>query len=656
MTRAWRRAAPVLGIGLLFAVGTGPAHGVTGYLPMNLDPLLQYDIERVLLLADEPVMTRPVAVSRVQAALPAACAVDRALCERVGRELGRYATRAAITHLRVEGAGAGGADRALPNRHGLPIDSAWQVSASAHLQVYDWLRVNLGGVAWDGDEVPLGTGVSVGVPWAQLDVGWRGHWLSPFTDGAMLLSTQAQPMPSATLSNPEPLTRWGVRYELFVSRMSSSDRIRFGDGFTSGYPRLAGASLSIEPFSGWSLGVNRIMQYGGGERGGDSFGDAVRAFFQPSKFSNIGETVDRDEAFGNQAASFTSRFLFPGRTPFAVFLEYAGEDTSAGRDYLLGNSALSVGVQVPQLWRDFEFTWEATEWQNAWYVHGTYLDGLVHEDRIIGHWAGDERAFGDGVGARSHSLRIGWRAPPGGLLEFGYRTVLNRSYSPVDYQRAHEGRLRYTQPWRQGMLGGELTAGRDVFGDGYTRVGAFLQFHGEPAPRARVPAGELPASAGDAVEYFVDVGVNANRVTVDLIEEIQRETTSVDVAPHVALGVRRAVGARSDIGTRVELDDMDGNLLLAVRAIDYRYRFDSPLALGAFVGAARYDLATPAYGIYGGVGAQWRELLPNWDLGVQLRYAYKVARDNLLPEDPQGVRPDSFYNVASMTLSLSRRF
>jgi hypothetical protein len=75
-----------------------------------------------------------------------------------------------------------------------------------------------------------------------------------------------------------------------------------------------------------------------------------------------------------------------------------------------------------------------------------------------------------------------------------------------------------------------------------------------------------------------------------------------------------------------------------------------------FVGAARYDLATPAYGIYYGAGLQWRNVRPGWDIGLDARYAIKVARDHLLPADPTGVREDSFYDIYSSTLSLTRRF
>jgi hypothetical protein len=159
-------------------------------------------------------------------------------------------------------------------------------------------------------------------------------------------------------------------------------------------------------------------------------------------------------------------------------------------------------------------------------------------------------------------------------------------------------------------------------------------------------------------ELFVDVGATANRQNVDLTASIPRKTGPFDFGGHFAVGARRFVSDHSDLGARVEFDNIQGHGLLGVRALDYRYRFDGPLALNVFIGAARYSLATPAYSIYYGAGLQWRNLLRGWDLGFDYRYADSVARDHLLPSDPPNVgdRNDSFYNISIFTLSLSRHF
>ena len=136
-----------------------------------------------------------------------------------------------------------------------------------------------------------------------------------------------------------------------------------------------------------------------------------------------------------------------------------------------------------------------------------------------------------------------------------------------------------------------------------------------------------------------------------------KTTTGWAAGGHAGIGARRAVSDRSDLGVRAEIDQIDGHALLSVRALDYRYRFRSPLSLSVFAGAARYDLATPAYGYYYGLGGQWRDVLPRFDLNLDLRFGDKIARDKVLPDDPPSdPRPDSFYDVFSASLYLSYRW
>src|SRR5207248_1455918 len=182
---------------------------------------------------------------------------------------------------------------------------------------------------------------------------------------SMLSSTEASTMPSLTLSNYQPFTRLGIKYELFDARMSQSSHILFQDGFRRGSPMLFGARVAIEPATGWSFAVNRVMQYGGAGRPA-SLKDLYKAFFNPSRYDNTNPNLTFDQQFGNQQASFTTSFLFPGKVPFAVYAEYAGEDTSRGRSYLFGNSALSWGIHFPHLWQRLDLTFETSEWQNSW--------------------------------------------------------------------------------------------------------------------------------------------------------------------------------------------------------------------------------------------------------------------------------------------------
>ena len=133
MTHLTRYACLVAGIFL--AASSAGAGGVTAYLPVNLEPEIERQIERVLILADEPILKRPFSVELVKLALPQACLVDKPLCTRVGKYLERYSRDYAVSHASATGSITHAKDDVvLPNQHGMPVDSKYELSAIAYAQ------------------------------------------------------------------------------------------------------------------------------------------------------------------------------------------------------------------------------------------------------------------------------------------------------------------------------------------------------------------------------------------------------------------------------------------------------------------------------------------------------------------------------------------
>jgi hypothetical protein len=633
---------------------------VSPYLPLNLDPELEREVERVLILGDKPVMTRPIPAAAVLDALPKACAVDPVLCRRVRRALKVYMHDSALEFASIEGSAVNGDSKlVIPNLHGQTEQSQWQVAGAGYLQPSDYFLVNLGGVAYDGRQKPTGSFVSLGFEGAQLDVGFRDHWWSPMTDSAMLISTEAPTMPSVTLSNYAPLTRLGWHYEVFVARMSHTDKIELTNGeLTQGYPKFAGGRLAIEPAnSGWSLAANRSMIFGGGAAGGQSVSELLRAFFNPTGAQT---TKSGQPVLGKQEASLTSRFIYPGRIPFSLYFEYAGNDTASGNHLSFSKTDLSVGLQFPRL-GPFDLTYEFSEWQPTWYVHGHtavqygYGDGITNYLLSTGHWFGDQRQFGDAVGGQSNMLRVGLEPWFGGRFELTLRSLVNDSYySAIAYTHENTGSLMYSYPLKDYIVGSQVDYGRDVFGAHYTRVSAFLRY-GDALHSGEGEADEsAPAARPEGTEVHVDVGAVASSVLTRVTPDTPRVSTGVGFGPHLTLGARRAASEHQDLGAALEADDVHGVSLLSARIVDYRYRFDNPLALNVFLGAARYAALTPAYGFYYGAGLQWRNILPHWDVGIDFRYASKVDRVKP-PPTPQG-QPYGYYDITFGTLYVSRKF
>jgi Capsule assembly protein Wzi len=666
-----RIAVPLLGGSAL--AGGAHASGPSAYLPLNLEPEIERQIERVLILADEPVLKRPFPVELVRVALPAACKRDQALCERVGRYLDRYERGYGVTHASGTVAATHGASTALPNEHGLRSTDDWELSAQGYAQPSEYLIASAGVIAYSGRTDFTGSMLTAGFNWAQLDVGYRDHWLSPLTDSSSLLSTEAPTRPSVTLSNWEPFTRLGIQYEFIWQTLAQTDsdsppgnNILYNGVASRGDPHLMSMQLSIEPFAGWSFGVNRNLEYGGGSGLPSSASFLLRDFFRPSGLS---------QTQGNQQASYVGRFIYPGRVPFALYFQYAGEDNSDGGSYLLGNAAMAAGIDFPHLGNAFDATYEVTEWQNIWYVHNIFLDGMTSNGLVLGNWGADQRNFGDGVGARSQMLRLGWQPPLGGYLQARLRTLANQSYyggdsriyspgnpPPYPYFRYYDFTLSYSHPWQGLTIGAEATIGRDVDGQSFSRLAGFLRLGEEREHGGSYYGGsdDEEASSEHGAELFADAGVNLNRVRTDINGSLPITTSPTGSGGHFALGARRAVSQRNDLGMALELDAVDGHSLIGWRVVDYRYRFSDSFAAGLFTGVDRFNLETPAYSIYFGTGVQWRNFvgrwLPNWDLGLDYRFAQNVARDHVLPSDPQTGRPESFYKISSAVLYLERHF
>jgi hypothetical protein len=328
-----------------------------------------------------------------------------------------------------------------------------------------------------------------------------------------------------------------------------------------------------------------------------------------------------------------------------------------------------VGLQLPRL-GPFDLTYEFSEWQPTWYAPHTatsaqygYGDGITNYLLSTGHWFGDQRRFSEAVGGQSNMLRIGFEPRFGGRFELTLRSLVNDSYYysvPVAYEHENMGSLMYSYPLKDYIVGSQVDYGRDVLGAHYTRVSAFLRY-GDALHSGEGGGGEDedygPAARPEGMEFHIDAGVVASSVVADITAITPRTSTGVGYGPHLTIGARRAASEHQDLGAALEADGVHGLSLLGARIVDYRYRFDNPMALNLFLGVARYAAPTPAYGPYLGAGLQWRNVLPNWDVGIDFRYAGQVNRARTLPSDPQGgYRDDAYYDITYGTLYVSRKF
>lgn len=452
----------------------------TFYLPTHLAPEAEARVERLFVLANMPTIKRPIAINDVITALDKVGDKDPALSQSIRQYIGRFNKTAGFTHMSAELGKGSESDHTLNNRRGQGTNSKFYGSVNAFWAVNDFVAINGGaivreGAALDKDVSLEGSFISMGWDVLQADIGYRTRWTGPFQDSDMLVTTNAIAMPGITLSNSQPLTDFGIRYEVSISRMSESDEIESqadANQDLTGNPKLFTTHISFEPIEGFAIGFNRLMQFGGADRNQDPK-SVFDAFFNAKAADNVG-LEGRD--FGNQQSSITTRYIFSEGFPFSVYMEFAGEDTSAASDVHLGNSALMYGLHLPVLPYNFDLTYEHAEWQNSWYVNGNYGDGMQNYGSMIGHWQTNMREILDSSGGNAQTLKVIWDNYTGSSITATLRTVQSANSLQGGGVKGQEISLQYARAWGPAIVGASAISGEDVLGESYSYLSGFVRW------------------------------------------------------------------------------------------------------------------------------------------------------------------------------------
>jgi hypothetical protein len=231
----------------------------------------------------------------------------------------------------------------------------------------------------------------------------------------------------------------------------------------------------VEPLEGWTIGLTRTLQFGGGSRD-TSIGDVWDALIDPVSSDNPdGDdcvVADTDECeVGNQQAAISSRIYFGGSTPFSLYFEYAGEDTASFSNSRLGNIAVSGGLFLPFLFDgNWSFNYEFSEWQNGWYTHDIYLDGYTNDGVVMGHWGANERQFGSSAGANAQSISLGWQLSRSDRVELEYHRIENEDYASVDYHVGEWLSAKLTTTLEDHPVSMHIRIGDDIYGNSFKRL------------------------------------------------------------------------------------------------------------------------------------------------------------------------------------------
>ena len=454
------------------------AKGLSPYLPLNMSPEVEAQIEKVVALTPGAPLTRPYKAAEINRRLKLLKDSHPQLVTQLSKYLERYTKPYGLTHAGVSLSASSGAEKTIVNRRNLSSETTASASIGAYGYLSPYAYVSAGfEVRDEGGITHTNTHLAFGHEYAQVEVGYREHWFSPFKDSAMLVSTHAKVSPSITISNSMPITDWNIRYEVFYSQLEPVDAIVLGDETFPGRPRHAGLHLSFTPLDFWTVGINRTLQFGGGERE-VSFSDFVEALLDPAGKDNVGD-VDTDDPnfeFGNQQASITSRMNFNLFTPVSLYAEYAGEDTNGESNFRLGNDSVSFGVFLPTVFDNFSFRYEYSNWSEKWYTHHLYPDGYRNDGQVMGHWAGGERTGNQDPQGASHALNIIWAMQNDSMLDVSFRSSKHDSFRTTNYETSVEFEATYSFTNRHGFWGATILTGKDVFGEDYAHLTGFYRW------------------------------------------------------------------------------------------------------------------------------------------------------------------------------------
>lgn len=455
---------------------TTQANGVSPYLPLKTDPIFELELEKFATITKLPILTRPYHAATIYKYLDKIKSSHPTLYQRLNAYIKRYKKNKAVTHFSAQISHSFKDDFLIANQRGLDLDDSFKISTSSFWQVNEHFILNGGGTLFNGEMIPNNSYISFGWDVLQVDIGYREHWLSPTQEGALLLSTQAKPALNVTISNPELLTDWHIKYEMSVGLLERQNGIRFDaeKAPVSGKPALMSMHLSFQPIEWWTIGFNRTLMFAGDDDD-ISIKDVWNGITDPVNSDNCGgsgtELQDCSKEFGNQQASISNKFdIAPFDFPLSLIWEYAGEDTKDHQNYQLGNIAQNFGLFVPYLTNDISMNLEYTKFHSAWYVHHIYDEGYSNDKVKMGHWWGNLKAPDDGVGGSAISMRLDWQNIGNYQFSALYRSAKFDASSIENYRRSHQLELSVDKAFGASFIAIKLNVGQDAINNRFVNT------------------------------------------------------------------------------------------------------------------------------------------------------------------------------------------
>lgn len=317
-----------------------------------------------------------------------------------------------------------------PNAQGVPVPdgAGYRVNGFFRAAPYDWLGFQARAEAVAGsDGQRTGrieeTSLRLGWPQATLEAGRFAVWYGPGRHGALLFTTNAEPLIGVRIRNPRPIAfpkavgfLGEFQYDFFMARIDTGGP--YPDSLVSGM------RFAIRPNRYLELGASRVLHFGG-EGQDESF----------STFWDI-LTGQRESAggtpIGNSLVSIDAKVHLPFRVqPVVLYGEWGGEDQS--QPFVWTQHAWLAGVFLPSIGSfrkadlrvEYGTTVRHPDQPGVWYQHPQYPH--QYDGQILGHHMGTD--------AKDLFIEARLFLVPSSYLELNYDQT-ERSYpGPATEQR-----------------------------------------------------------------------------------------------------------------------------------------------------------------------------------------------------------------------------
>ena len=320
------------------------------------------------------------------------------------------------------GLGYSNAGYVPPNAQGVPVPdgAGYRVNGFFRAAPYDWLGFQARAeVVAGSDGERTGrieeTSLRLGWPQATLEVGRFAVWYGPGRHGALLFTTNAEPLIGVRIRNPRPIAfpkaigfLGAFQYDFFMARIDTGGP--YPDSLVSGM------RFAIRPNRYLEFGASRTLHFGG--EGQD---ESFSTFWDilTGKQESAGDTPT-----GNSLASIDAKVHLPFRIqPVVLYGEWGGEDQS--QPFVFTRHAWLAGVFLPSIGPfrkadlrvEYGTTVQDPDATSFWYQHPQYPH--QYNGQILGHHMGTE--------AKDLFLEARYFLVPSSYLELNYDQT-ERSY------------------------------------------------------------------------------------------------------------------------------------------------------------------------------------------------------------------------------------